>query len=127
MHMEGSVNLTALLVKWWYGDAIANILKYIKAAYVYFADLFSVRICIQTIFDPWKRDMLSYEGQSLQQKFHTWTMNLASRIIGALVKLATLFGYLIFIGLMSLFSGIILILWLIYPALIVFFLYRIFA
>lgn len=122
--MEGSTNLTSLFIRWWYGGAVANILKYSRAAFVYSADLFSVRLCLSTLFDPWKRDVLSYEGQSLDQKFHTWTLNLASRIIGALVKIGALLSYLLFTFLLSIAIILVLVFWLAYPAIVIYLIYR---
>lgn len=118
--------MTALFVKWWYGEAIANILKYVRAAYIFSADLFSVRICLRTIFDPWKRDVISYEGLTLKQKFEVWSLNLASRFIGAAIKSGTLLGYLLFSLALSLTAALILILWLLYPAVVAYFVYRVF-
>lgn len=116
--------MVGVLVKWWYGEAITRIFKYIRAAYIFFADLFSVKICIRTMFDPWKRDEISYEGLSIQQKFQVWLMNLSSRFIGAVIKLSTLLGYVVFTIFLSVAGLLAILLWLIYPALIIYFIFR---
>ncbi len=117
-------NLTIMFFAWWYGEAYARLLKYIKASYVFFTDLFSVRICLRTLFAPWKRDEISYEGLSLQQKFQVWTLNLASRLIGAAIKTITIFLYIIFIIFLSVFSLTAIIIWTTYPLIIVFLIWR---
>ena len=123
--MEGTTNLTAIFARWWYGEAITTIFKYSKAIYIYTADLFSVKLCIATMFDPWKRDVLSYEGQGLNEKFHTWGQNLASRIIGALVKIFTLIGYLVFTLVIVILNLLALLAWSLYPLIVVYFIYRV--
>lgn len=122
--MEGSASLTTLFFKWWYGEAYTRLLKYIKAAYIMSADIFSVKICLKTLFAPWKRDMISYEGLTLQQKFQVWTLNLASRFIGALIKSMTLLSFLIFIVIISVISLVAMIIWLVYPIIIIYLIYR---
>ncbi len=121
--MEGN-NLTISFVSWWYGEAYSRVFKYIKAAYIYFTDAFSVLICFRTLFAPWKRDMISYEGLSLQQKFQVWTLNLASRFVGFLVKSFTLGAYLIFVVFLSCCSLAVIIIWILYPLLLALLIWR---
>lgn len=103
-----------------------RLLKYLRASYVFSFDLFSVKICIKTLFAPWKRDAISYEGLSLQQKFQVWSLNLASRFIGLIIKSMTVFCYVIFSLLLSVFALLAVLVWLLYPAIIIFFIYRAF-
>lgn len=122
--MEGSSNTTFLFFTWWYGEAFARVFRYIRAAYIYTTDSFSVGICLRTLFAPWKRDVISYSGLTLQQRFSVWTLNLASRFIGALIKLATLITFLIFAILLSIFSVLAVVLWFLYPAVIIYLIWR---
>jgi len=121
--MEGN-NLTSYFGKWWYGEAYGRVLKYLKAAYIFSFDLFSVSICIKTLFAPWKRDEISYEGLSLQQKFQVWTLNLASRFIGFMIKSTAIVSYLVFALVLSVFEFVVVVVWLAYPIIIIFLLYR---
>lgn len=123
--MEGN-NLTSYFFKWWYGEAYLRLLKYLKAAYVFSFDLFSVKICLKTLFAPWKRDAISYDGLSLQQKFQVWSLNLASRLIGFMIKTMTVFCYLVFTVFLSIFAILAVVVWLFYPAIILFLIYRAF-
>lgn len=118
--------MTLYFFKWWYGEAYMRLLKYLRAAYVFSFDLFSVKICIKTLFAPWKRDAISYEGLSLQQKFQVWSLNVASRLIGFMIKSMTVFCYVIFSLLLSIFAFLSILVWLLYPAIIIFFIYRAF-
>lgn len=112
---EGIKSLPILFLEWWYGLAYRRVFKYIRAVYIYTADLFSVKIIFVTLFAPWKRDVISYEGLSLQQKFEVWTLNLASRFIGFVIKVIFLAIYIIFTIFESAISFALVIIWPFYP------------
>ena len=118
--MEGNNNLLLLFFSWWYGEAYNRLFKYIRAVYVYLTDLFSVKICLKTLFSVWKRDFTSYDGLSLKERFQVWTMNLASRFIGLIIKSITLFSFLIAIIIATALSLLMIVLWPVYPAVIVY-------
>lgn len=113
-----------IFFKWWYSEAYQRVLKYAKASYIFFFDLFSVKICLKTLFAPWKRDELSYEGLSLQQKFQIWTLNLSSRFIGFVIKIFTLLSYAVFTVFLSLLILLVILIWLLYPVIIIYFVLR---
>jgi hypothetical protein len=113
--MEGSTNLLVMYFSWWYGHAYRHLLTYIRAAYIFITDLFSVKISMKTLFAPWKRDQISYESLSLQQKFQAFTLNVASRFVGFIVKITTLFCYLVAVAVVSLISIVIIVAWPLYP------------
>ena len=109
--MEGGINLPFLFFHWWYSLAYRRILKYIRAFFIFVTDLFSVKISLKTLFAPWKRDIISYEGLTLQQKFQVWTLNLAARFVGFIIKTVTLAIYAAFIIFLSFFSLFLIIFW----------------
>jgi len=113
--MEGSTSLTILYFNWWYTEGYGRLFKYIKAFYIYMTDLFSVKISIRTLFAPWKRDKISYEGLTLQQKFQVWSLNMASRFIGLIIKVIALTIYLIAVVAVSIFSVFLIIFWPLMP------------
>lgn len=121
--MEGSTNLTILYFVWWYGEGYAKVFGYIKAFYIYITDLFSVTICLKTLFAPWKRDKISYEGLSLQQQFQVWALNMSSRFIGFIIKLITLTLYIMMVLAITVFSIFLAIFWPILPALALYLIY----
>ena len=82
-------------------------------------DLFSVKVLFKTLFSPWKRDSISTDGLSLQEKFQVWTLNLASRIIGFLVKTFVLATFIIvFAAAIIIFIGLFC-LWIAFPLVII--------
>ena len=112
-----------LFFSWWYGYAYQRLFKYIRAVFIYIFDLFSVRLSLLTLFSPWKRDSISYDGLSLQQKFEVWTLNMASRFVGFFIKtinLAIYTGMTLLAAVLSLGTVII---WPLYPVVIIYFLY----
>jgi len=112
---EGTISLPILFVSWWYGEAYRRVFRYIRAVYIYTADLFSVKLVFITLFAPWKRDIISYENLSLQQRFEVWTLNLASRFVGFIIKVISLLIYLFFTLFESILSLALIIIWPFYP------------
>jgi hypothetical protein len=54
------------------------------------ADYFSFAILLRTLFQPWKRDTISTEHLSLQERFEVWGLNLVARLVGAVIRGATI-------------------------------------
>jgi hypothetical protein len=90
---EGTNNLFLLFFSWWYRYLPRRLYLAFVALSITLVDLFSLKVIFRTLFAPWKRDILSYEGLTLQQKFSVWMLNLASRFIGFLIKVSTLFVF----------------------------------
>lgn len=121
--MEGSNSLPILFLNWWYGFAYRRLFKYIRAVFIYIFDLFSVKLSLLTLFAPWKRDSISYEGLSLQQKFEVWTLNIASRFVGFFIKTINLIIYLFMTCIAAISSLIFVVVWPLYPILIIYLIY----
>lgn len=113
--MEGSTNLTLNFISWWYKKAGNNLFAFLSHFFVYIFDLFSVKACFATLFAPWKRDKLSYEGLSLREAFQVWTLNLSSRFIGAIIKVFTIITFLVVSFSCAIISIILIFVWLFYP------------
>lgn len=107
-----------LFISWWYGEQLKNTLEYFKVFLAYLFDLFSVRICLSTLFAVWRRDQINYKGLPLKEIFQAWSLNLASRIVGFFVKISTITVYLIITLLFLILAGVFLVLWLCFPLLI---------
>ncbi len=116
--MEANNNLVVIFFAWWYGEATARLLVFIKRWFAYLTDLFSVRVCLTTLLAPWKRDSYSMEGLSLQDRFQVFLMNQASRLVGAAVKVATLLAFIITILAAVCLSALVVLLWLVWPLVI---------
>ncbi len=121
--MEGKVSSKTSFFGWWYGEALDHLLSFVGHFYVYLFDLFSVKICLQTLFAPWKRDEIGYQNMSLQQQFSVWALNMTSRFVGFWVKFFTIMTCLILELIFSIFSMLLLVFWLCYPAVLLVLLY----
>jgi hypothetical protein len=95
MVKEGTNNLVLLFFSWWYGFLPHRLYLASKASIISIVDLFSVKLIFSTLFAPWRRDIVSYENLSLQEKFSVMMLNIASRFIGFLVKISVLGAFLV--------------------------------
>ena len=113
--MEGTNIFERSVIAWWYGEAFKRMLVFWGRFLVYLTDLFSAKACLATFFYPWKRDLLSYQNLSIQQKFEVLVLNITSRFVGAMIKLFTLLTFcLVFLAGLILVVFFIVI-WLFYP------------
>ena len=111
--------LALFFFSWWYNEQFRNVLKYLRALLAYLTDLFSVQICLKTLFSVWRRDKIYYDGLSLTQRLEAATLNFASRLVGFIVKTITLISYAIIILASIIFFVVFIIFWLAFPMIIV--------
>lgn len=79
---------------------------------------FSISILLKTLFDPWKRDNYTIENGSLQARMKLALDNLISRVIGLVIRLATMIFGLLVTVLFFIFMVLVLVLWLLLPVVI---------
>lgn len=121
--MEGASIFERSVIAWWYGEAFKRMLIFWGRFLVYLADLFSAKSCLVTFFFPWKRDLLSYQDLSIQQKFEVLFLNITSRFVGAMIKLFTLLTFCLTYIVALVVVGLFIVIWLFYPLLLVAILY----
>ncbi|MDD3887688.1 MAG: hypothetical protein PHN19_02835 [Patescibacteria group bacterium] len=106
-------------IEWWYSYGLIRMLKYLRAFILVLTDTFSVRICLTTLFAPWKRDVVSTEGMSLQERFGVWGGNMIARMFGFVIKSITLLIFLICFSVLLCFEVSVIVIWLLLPMLLV--------
>jgi hypothetical protein len=111
--------LVGQFFSWWYTEAISGVFAYLKRLFVYVFDLFSIKICLTTLFSPWRRDNISYRNLSIPEIFQAWTLNLASRFVGLIVKLIVIASYSLVLLLQTATSATIFLVVIAWPALII--------
>ncbi len=112
---EGTNSLVILYFSWWYSYLPRRLFLAFQASAITLLDLFSVKILFKTLFAPWKRDSMSTDGLSLQEKFSVWMLNMASRFIGFLVKSFVLITFIVaFLVMTVTFAGLFC-LWVAFP------------
>jgi len=94
---------------WWYSEEPVYLARAAQVITKKVYLNFSVPILLRTLFDPWKRDVISVENPSLDAAVRIWAMNLFSRVIGFIVRTITIFTGLLISGIVfiSLIIGII--------------------
>lgn len=117
--MEGTKNLNSLFFVWWYTEVFGELTLFSKHFFAYVADLFSVKICLKTLLAPWRRDSVSYEGLTIQDRFQVLILNITSRFVGAVVKIFTLATFVVvFFFCLALFL-VVFIVWLFFPLILI--------
>lgn len=116
---EGTSNLGLLFFSWWYKYLPRRLYLAFIAAAISLLDLFSVNALLATWFSPWKRDIISTEGLTLQQKFQVLMLNLASRAVGFLVKTFVLISFALVFSITVAISTALFIAWIGFPLLII--------
>ncbi len=106
-------------IRWWYGlgwkRAWQSILTRIRGV----GRVFSVRLLISTLFKPWKQITESATKDSmLAQKFQAFLSNLVSRIVGMMMRLATLLAAAIAIAIAALGGLALALAWPLLPVLV---------
>lgn len=119
--MEGSLNL--LFISWWYGEAITRFWLYLVRIFIYLHDLFSVDVCLRTLFSVWRRDFVYYDGLTLQEKIQAWSLNSASRLVGFIVKVFTLGAYILATTGFALLALLLILAWLGLPIILLVLIY----
>ncbi|MCA9388871.1 hypothetical protein KC644_03895 [Candidatus Berkelbacteria bacterium] len=99
----------------------AIIYKNQRLAFLTIVDYFSFRILFKTLFQPWKRDQISTDNLSLQDRFQVWTMNGVARLIGFAVRSAAIAVGLAGLVLLLVLFGLMWATWLTAPVLAVYF------
>ena len=107
---------------WYYTGAVKSLVKIWKDFIIFVKEYYSIPLLLKTLISPWKRDVTRRpRGLDIKKLFEALFFNLISRGIGFLIRSIT-----VVIGLVSLIGVIVfgflaLVLWLILPALLVFF------
>lgn len=110
------ISITHIL-PWWYTAVAAIIYKNQRLVLLTTADYFSFRILLRTLFQPWKRDQISTQDLSLQERAQVWAMNGVARLIGFAVRSAAILGGLILLLLLLMFFAVMWLAWLTAPVL----------
>ena len=118
---EYNAKLLSIFVKWYIIEIPIKIVYQLYKYIIALTKIYSFVFLLKTLFSPWKNQVYSYpqKGFDFSLIFQTWTYNMIARIVGAIIRLATMFIG-IFVIILTMFFGIsILILWLLYPVLFI--------
>lgn len=110
------VKVIAIFWKWYYGQAIKDILTGWRNFIIFSLEYFSIPLLLKTIIAPWKRDITRKpRGLDLKKLFEYITFNLISRGLGFLVRFFTICVGILFFLAVIILGAAFFILWLVLP------------
>ncbi len=118
---EYNSKLIGIFIRWYFIEMPSKMFVYTKEYLSVISYLFSFKFLLKTLFYPWKNQVYAYpsKGFDLQIITQVFISNLFARVIGAMIRMITIFiGIFVEIILVSL-SFIIIFVWFFAP--IVFF------
>ena len=102
--------------RWYYKEAIRNILKGWKNFIIFASEYFSIPLLFKTLFAPWKRDITKKpRGLDFKKLFEYISFSLISRIIGFGVRIITIFAGILFFLLIVVLGLLFFLIWLFLP------------
>lgn len=104
---------------WWYSRGIQQAYGAALALLGYITDSFSLPTLFKTLFQPWKNDVLSVRNASLADQLKVWQLNLASRIIGFVVRLIVIGVAVLMLLMLTMLIGGAMVIWVFVPILVV--------
>ena len=102
----------------WYVYSIKRLSQIVWLLVLKNLDYFSVPNLLKTLLSPWKRDIISTQGLSLNDKFRVGIFNLLSRLIGAIIRIFTIIFGLFLTLFLLIFGLIIIMIWVLLPFII---------
>lgn len=106
------------LLQWWYGRGYKHLIASLKRRIGLIATSFSVALLLRTLFAPWRR-IITYGGDSLQDRLKAVLDNLVSRLVGGAIRTIVLVSAGLIMVLISFGGAILAIVWPLLPPLAV--------
>lgn len=79
---------------------------------------FSISTMLRTLIAPWHKDVIQYRGGSLENYLLTFTWNIVSRLIGFLIRISVIISWLTFEIIFILAAVFIILIFFLWPWLI---------
>ena len=104
------------MLSWWYGRGWVSQWRRMGGRFVSTLEFFSVGSLLKTLFAPFRQiSAVSGPGNSLGDSFRGGVDRLISRIIGSMVRSATILFGVIAIALQAAYTAVIMIMWWLVP------------
>lgn len=118
---EYNLKLIHIFIKWYFVEMPVKILNQIYRYIIVLTQIYSFIFLLKTLFTPWKNQLYAYpnRGFDIKRILEIWTNNTISRLVGAFIRLATIFIGLVIIIFTMIIGSLFLILWLTYPVLFI--------
>ena len=113
------ISVIVIFWRWYYGQAVKDVLKGWKNFIIFSLEYFSVPLLLKTLFAPWKRDITKKpRGLDFKKLFEYLTFNLISRGMGFFIRFFTICVGILFFLLVVILGFIFFIIWLFLPLII---------
>lgn len=110
------IGVMVIFWKWYYGEAIRDILTGWKNFIIFSLGYFSVPLLLKTLFAPWRRDITKRpRGLDFKKLFEYLSFNAISRGIGFIVRFLTICVGILFFFLVIILGALFFIVWLFLP------------
>lgn len=100
---------------WWYSDLLDRFIKIIRYFLIIVWDTFSIGLLLNSIFAPWRQDIIRAKNAPLNVKIQFLVWNLISRLIGFVVRFFVIMVGFAACFLVLILSGIGIIVYLVLP------------
>lgn len=108
--------IISIFGKWYYGEAVRDILRRWKNFIIFALEYFSIPLLLKTLFAPWKRDITKKtRGFDFKKFIEYISFNLISRTIGFSVRIVTIFVGILFFLLIVVSGALFFLIWLFLP------------
>ena len=116
---EYNAKLVGLFIRWYWVEMPYRMIRKIYQYVLVLSRIYSFVFLLKTLFAPWKNQLYAYpsKGFDLKRIFEVWTSNSVSRLVGAFVRIFTIFLGLIITALVILIGCILSFIWVTYPVL----------
>jgi hypothetical protein len=116
---EYNIKLINIFIKWYFVEMPIKILNQVYQYIVVLTKIYSFIFLFKTLFAPWKNQLYAYpnRGFDIKKILEIWTNNTIARVVGAFIRLATIFigiGIIIFT---MIIGSLFFVIWLTYPVL----------
>lgn len=107
---------------WYYTGAVKNLIGIWKNFIIFVKEYYSISLLLKTLISPWRRDITRRpRGLDIKRLFEVLAFNIISRGIGFLLRsIIIVIGLICLIGVIV-FGFLTLIIWLILPVVLAFF------
>ncbi len=117
-----SSSVTLLFIRWYLFDAPRSIARAWRNFLIWAANYFSLGLHLKHLFSPWRRTVTLYASRGFD--FNAWIDSVLitnfSRLIGFVVRVATIFIGLVWLLLVFLFGFLLFVGWYLLPILIIY-------
>jgi len=105
------------IFKWWYGAGWISRIQMFKDRLDVSADFFSIGLLLKTLFAPFRQISAEKVDGSIEDKMRAFFDRMISRTVGSVVRIVMMLIGLSAMLIQILFSGIVLVFWLLMPVL----------